>query len=45
MAYLPDKYEPIHRLSKHPKIFHKFNKYSLYNIPIVLYNFVLVPFD
>ena len=40
-----DKYESICKLSKHSEIFHKFNKYDLYNIPIVLYDFVLVSFN
>ena len=40
-----DKWESIYRVSKYSKIFHKFNKYDLYSIPIVLYNFVLVSFN
>ena len=40
-----NKYEPIYRLSKHSKIFHKFNKYDLYSVPIVLHDFVLASFN
>ena len=40
-----DKYEFICKLSKHSEICHKFDKYDLYSIPIVLYDFVLVSFN
>ena len=38
-------YESIYDLSKHSEIFHKFTKYDLYNILIVLYDLVLVSFN
>ena len=40
-----DNYESIYELSKHSEIFHKFNKYDLYSIPIVLYGFTMVSFN
>ena len=36
------KYEFTYELSKYSEIFHKFNKYDLYSIPIVLYDFKLI---
>ena len=37
-----DNCESIHKLSKHSENFHKFNKYDLYNISIVLYDLTIV---
>ena len=37
-----DNYESIYKLSKHSESFHKFNKYDLYSIPIVLYDLTMV---
>ena len=37
-----DNYESIYELSKHSEIFHKLDKYGLYSIPIVLYDFTMV---
>ena len=34
-----------YKLSKHFKIFHKFDKYDLYSTPIVLHNFVMISFN
>ena len=41
-AYTAHQNKAIHRLSKESKIFHKFSKYGLYSIHIVLYGLVLV---
>ena len=40
-----DNYESTYKLSKHSEIFHKIDKYDLYSIPIVLYDFTMVSFD
>ena len=40
-----DNYESIHQLFKQSENFHKFDKYDLYSIPIVLYDFTMVSFN
>ena len=40
-----DNYESIHKLSKHSGNFYKFNRYDIFSIPIVLYDFTMVYFN
>ena len=38
-------FEFVYELSKHSENFHKFDKYDLYSIPIVLYDFTMASFN